>query len=373
MNSYLKFLSRNKLYTAVMALGLAVSLAFVVIIGSYIWNQFETTRFMGADRKDIYAIGTKDFYGASYGLADEIRGKVPEIGKCARLFDNAEAIIKINGENLRISYSCMDKDFFELFHEFKLIAGDFSALESKTMCLVSESFASRHSLKIGDALDFSGGRSYTVGGIVEDFGTRNIFKTRDVYFGMEAGMCSDIMAQPFDKYGATLYFLKLNPGADSDKVKEKVKAIADDVHPDFFRESIKNLTLIRLDKIFFSECSYPPDFNMGDLGKLKVILSVGLLLLLSAIFNYVNLSLALSGKRAKEMATRRLLGATKGDIYRKNILESISFTAVCTILAIILAKALTPTFNRLMKIEVNNLSNSFLSGAPSAKYARSIF
>ena len=38
MNSYLKFLSRNKLYTAIEAVGLAVSLAFVIIIGSYVWQ-----------------------------------------------------------------------------------------------------------------------------------------------------------------------------------------------------------------------------------------------------------------------------------------------------------------------------------------------
>ena len=41
MKSYLKFLSRNKLYTAIEAVGLAVSLAFVIIIGSYVVQQFE--------------------------------------------------------------------------------------------------------------------------------------------------------------------------------------------------------------------------------------------------------------------------------------------------------------------------------------------
>ena len=41
MNSYLKFLSRNKLYTTIEAVGLAVSLAFVILIGSYVVQQFE--------------------------------------------------------------------------------------------------------------------------------------------------------------------------------------------------------------------------------------------------------------------------------------------------------------------------------------------
>ena len=41
MKSYLKFLSRNKLYTAIEAVGLAVSLAFVILIGSYVVQQYE--------------------------------------------------------------------------------------------------------------------------------------------------------------------------------------------------------------------------------------------------------------------------------------------------------------------------------------------
>ena len=53
MKSYLKFLSRNKLYTAIEFIGLAVSLAFVIIIGSYVWQQFAVTR-EHPDRERVY-------------------------------------------------------------------------------------------------------------------------------------------------------------------------------------------------------------------------------------------------------------------------------------------------------------------------------
>ena len=56
MKSYLKFLSRNKLYTAIEAVGLIVSLAFVIIIGSYVWQQYEVTR-ENPDRERIYVPG----------------------------------------------------------------------------------------------------------------------------------------------------------------------------------------------------------------------------------------------------------------------------------------------------------------------------
>ena len=73
-----------------------------------------------------------------------------------------------------------------------------------------------------------------------------------------------------------------------------------------------------------------------------------LLLLLSAVFNYVNLSLALTGKRAKEMATRRLLGADRRSILWKYIAESVAFTAVCFAAALLLADLLVPMMNNLV-------------------------
>ncbi|MBQ2220219.1 MAG: hypothetical protein II419_00955, partial [Acidaminococcaceae bacterium] len=62
MKSYLKFLSRNKLYTAIEFIGLAVSLAFVIIIGSYVWQQFAVTR-ENPDGDRIYLPGMPDSPG----------------------------------------------------------------------------------------------------------------------------------------------------------------------------------------------------------------------------------------------------------------------------------------------------------------------
>ena len=53
MKSYLKFLSRNKLYTAIEAVGLIVSLAFVLLTGHYVWTQRQMTRNV-PDYKDVY-------------------------------------------------------------------------------------------------------------------------------------------------------------------------------------------------------------------------------------------------------------------------------------------------------------------------------
>ena len=63
-----------------------------------------------------------------------------------------------------------------------------------------------------------------------------------------------------------------------------------------------------------------------------------------AIFNYINLGSALAGRRAKEMGMRTVLGASKGQIVWYYLKESLVFTAVCTVFAVLLAYVFRPIF-----------------------------
>ena len=71
MKSYLKFLSRNKLYTAIEAAGLIVSLAFVLLTGHFVWQQRQMTRNV-PDYEDVYTFyrstSARSGIGHSWGL-----------------------------------------------------------------------------------------------------------------------------------------------------------------------------------------------------------------------------------------------------------------------------------------------------------------
>lgn len=76
--TYLKFLSRNKGYTAIDLFGLSVSLLFVLLIGVYTWQEFSTDRFH--ENKDrIYLVGTSGAETA-YGIAPRLENRYPEVG-----------------------------------------------------------------------------------------------------------------------------------------------------------------------------------------------------------------------------------------------------------------------------------------------------
>ena len=84
MKSYLKFLSRNKLYTVIEAVGLAVSLAFVILIGSYVVQQYRMAHENPAWNR-IYVPGTDSFAGLGYWDKEEIEMSLPEVETISRM------------------------------------------------------------------------------------------------------------------------------------------------------------------------------------------------------------------------------------------------------------------------------------------------
>lgn len=68
--------------------------------------------------------------------------------------------------------------------------------------------------------------------------------------------------------------------------------------------------------------------NQGDKRFSLVLMSVGILILIFAIINYINLTVAQAGQRAKEMATRRLLGSSRVELFLRLMLEATFLTVV---------------------------------------------
>ena len=309
MKSYLKFLSRNKLYTAIEAVGLAVSLAFVIIIGSYVWQQYAVT-WENPDRERVYVPGTPGFPALTYGFPDAI-GDIPEIESVSRMC-NVVVHPVIRGEQTDAESVGVEPAFFEICSQFRFLEGAADVLSVPSNVVLTASFARKHSLSLGDAIDISGS-SYVVSAILEDLkGT--VIKPYDIF--LNAAIYKDDW-QPFDNYGSTVTLLKVRPGTDR-----------------------------KYDELFFKETE--GFFRHGDKATLRILMLVGLLLLLSAILNYINLSVALTGKRAKEMAVRQLSGASRGGIIWKYVAESIAFTAVCFAAGLLLAEAFCPAMNALL-------------------------
>ncbi len=332
-------MSRNRLYTAIEAVGLAVSLAFVIIIGSYVWQQYAVT-WENPDRERVYVPGTPGFPALTYGFPDAI-GDIPEIESVSRMC-NVVVHPVIRGENTEAESVGVEPEFFEICPQFRFVEGSADVLSAPNNAILSASFARKHSLSVGDALDITGS-SYVVGAILEDLkGT--VIKPYDIF--LNAAVYKDEW-QPFDNYGSTVTLIKVRPETDRKELYDKLESVCKDVYSSIYGQYFfEHLELSRYDELFFKETE--GFFRHGDKATLRILMLVGLLLLLSAILNYINLSVALTGKRAKEMAVRQLSGASRAGIIWKYLAESIAFTAVCFAAGLLLAEAFCPAMNALL-------------------------
>ena len=335
MRSYLRFLSRNKLFTAIEFIGLAVSLAFVILIGSYVWQQYAVTR-ENPDGKRIYVPGTPDSPGLTMGFPDAV-SKIPEVEMVSRLV----SMSMIDGENEYLMGGAVDRPFFDMFPGYRFLEGSADVISSKANVILSESYARKRNLSLGDRLTLNK-VEYTVAAIVED-------RHGTVLHNFDAIQSTDVYKDywpPFDVF-STISFIKVRPGTDRQVLYDKMEAICKEVYPYTYGQPFfDHLDMTRYDELFFKDTL--GTFRHGDLKSIRTLSLVGLLLLLSSIFNYVNLSVALTGKRAKEMAVRVLSGASKGRIIGKYIAESILFTAACFAAGLLLAEVFCPILDRLL-------------------------
>lgn len=361
MKSYLKFLSRNKLYTAIEAVGLVISIAFVILIGNYVWQQYSIAHENPIGDR-VYAVGNDQYVALSWWDKAEFDAKIPEAEAVCRVSSREEDTVITNGESkVQGIMTQVDPEFFEIFPNYQLLEGNLEEYGLKGHCLISESFARKHftGSPIGKQLSmenyFAGEESFTVCGVYKDF-SGTMMPPSDILSNPEYDAAySSGGIHPFSTIGQYVTLIKVKEGTDREALAKKVEDICKEHYDSNF---VKSTPIYTVPELYFNPEQWI--FHRGNKSVLQMLLVVVLLLLASAIFNYVNLSLALSGKRAKEMATRRLLGAPQGSIIWKYIGESILFTAVCFALALLLSWALLPIMNELLLNVTTDTGNTWM-------------
>ena len=348
MKTYLKFLSRNKLYTAIEFIGLSVALAFVIISFCYVVQQYAVTR-ENPDRERIYAVGS-DKMTNGYGMKDLISDKLPEVESVTHFYYQKNQILKLGDEASVSNYLYCDREFFDFFPvQFK--EGGPDNFIDGNVAFISEKVASKMEGEIIGSQLKAGRDTLTVVGVISSLGSSMLYEA-DVIGNIATCKAGDMFRQnPLFHNSNIPTFLKTSPNADRVLLNEKITDLCKEAYGEyyatFFKESV---SMYRMDELFFSGTKN--HLKQGDRSMLRTVVIIGLLLLLSALINYINLNVALVGKRAKEMASRRLLGAQKSDIVWKFLGEAFVFTLCCFAIGLLIAYALVPTVNDLLKADV---------------------
>lgn len=362
LKSYFTFLSRNKAYTAVNVFGLAVSLTFVIIIGLYTWQEFSIDH-QHSKAKRIYNIGLNMDEGTwktancHHAVLRYLRSQYPEIEQTCG-FTAGSLKLKDNGDFVNIYVLQADSTFFSMF-DFPFLQGNrTNCLNQKGNIVLTESAARRlfgDEEVVGRTLTTADNSHFRITGVVKDFD--NTIIDKDIQGVIDFSFCTNLANKDENfpnmvNITGAVSFVQVREGSDFAAKQKDVDAYFQtfwgDYHP----------IITRLDKLYFSGLDA---FMMqtGNLTLVKILFAVGIAILLFSIMNYVNLTVAQSGYRAREMATRRLFGCTRGTVGVNMFTESLVMCVISMLIAVAFACVCTPYASQLLdkKLDISLLAS----------------
>ena len=355
--TFLNFLGRNKLYTAINIFGFSISLMFVILLVTYTRQEYAVDQFH-SNKERIFRLCDETDACFAPLIGRDLKARYPEIETYVRLFETDE--VATTGErHLKAKILLSDPDFFRMF-SFRLAEGDTAqVLRSKNGALLSESFA-RNLFPEGDYLDKTvtiKGESVPVTGILRPFGNSQ-FVTPDVMLSFEEWAplvygWDGVLKRGYASASFPLY-LMLKPHADlSAKMPDMLSHLKTYYWP-YKDDHARELTIIPLTEVYLSNPLYASEqIRIGSKTLINTFFSVAMLILLFAVINYINLSTAQSESRAREMAVRRLLGCSRKALFTRLIVESVLLCILSLLIALLLARTAEPVFNRILQTDIS--------------------
>lgn len=335
---------------------------FIILIGDYTWRQFSTDSSQ-PNKDRIVIMGRLDDYMSWPEVSWKIGSMYPEIENTCCVMSQGGTIRSdknsfkdAEGDPILL----VDSTFFDIFSYDFVEGNPEDALSTPDRCVITESLANAlfpnadplgepvriigiKSVYINDYDPFDSTLVYTVSGVVKDF-DKTIFPN-DTKIIASTSRHPQILGFKMTNINfigtshgnfKTFYLLKKDTSLDP-KAEEITSVMKTDIPVlDFLidTDTKTTVTFTPLKKIMFDKKNHGGGLEKGNKGLIVILLSAVIAILIFAVTNYINLTVANTGIRAKEMATRRLLGSSSASVISKLIGESIIMVLVSFLLGL---------------------------------------
>ena len=387
IQNYLKIairnLLRNKVFSAINIVGLALGIATCLVIMLFVYDELSYDRFNEkADRifrvvfKASINDGKINEANVMPPTAQVLKNDYPEVLAATRLrTSGSPEIVYQNKKFKEHSFASVDANFFDVF-TLPLLKGDAkTALREPNTAVITQDFAKKYfgdEDPIGKVLFIkSWNESYKVTGLIDKVPHNSHFHF-DI-FGSLAGV-KDAQAASWMSSGYFTY-LVLPEGFDYKVLEAKLpqvikKYMGPQIQtamgmslPQFLQKGNQlGLFLQPLTSIHFDEGYTGTLEPSGNIQYVYIFGAIAVFMLLIACINFMNLSTAGASKRAKEVGVRKVLGSVKQDLINQFLFESILLSVVALILSLMLVQLSLPVFNDLAEkdLQLDFLKNPLL-------------
>lgn len=353
-------------------IGLTVGMVSCLLILLYVQHEISFDRF-NAHYGEIYRVQASLVYGGNDGENAQVGAPTgpalvrdyPEVKAAVRLWQNGSCLVthgngsdEVNSFTERgIGYA--DPSFFDIF-SIPLVSGERGrVLQNPYTMVLSESMAKKYfgdENPIGKTLLLDNKKQYEIQGVYADFPDNSHFSFDFLLSFSSIDGIDKAIWMSFNYYTYVL----LEKNVDIAALNEKLLNVA----PRYCGPEFEQFTGVGYDVVmsqgnkleYYLEplgrihlhSDVQSDIQpQGDIRYVTILSIIALFILGIACFNFINLTTALSGKRAKEVALRKVVGAPRVQVMMQFLTESFVICAVSLVAALVLAVIALPYFNIL--------------------------
>jgi len=357
-------LKRQKIYSFINITGLSLGLACCILITLYI--HFELSYDSFHDKADnIYRIieietesGRKQFSAATPApLASSLSEEFPDIARVVRIFHPSWIEKwKISHEE-RIFFEedvfFADDSILEVF-SFPLIQGQpEDALQEPQSMIITNEIAQKYfgnSNTVGRVLSVQGVQ-IKITGVTQDVPPNSHFRFKFLvsFATLESPGFRNVVYDMLDNWRSHNFYsyLLLREGASSVELQEKFVPFLER----HFHQKISDFDLylqpLKEVHLHSKNFSYDITETNSDIAYVYIFSAIAFFVLIIACINYMNLTTARAASRAKEVGTRKIVGASRAQLIQQFLGESIVLLLIALTIAFMLVSLALPVLNSL--------------------------
>ncbi len=355
LKTALRNIFKNKLYAAISIFGLAIGIACFILTGLFVrdelsfdkWHEKGDRIFKVEVMNNMFGFSTFPPFPYMEAIMEETAGVVGAVN----IGQTQELIIKKDNHLIQekgLYYT--QSSIFDLF-DFELKYGDAAtALSDPKSIVLSPEMAKKYFGKenpLGETLEIMEKGLYKVAGVLEPI-PGNSHLQFNFLMGYDSNDPVFSRLKTTWRFGQGVTYLLLDEGYTLSQLEADTKSV---LEKNTNKEKLDSYTFHPFTDLYLTNGTVRGSSRYsfgGDIKYVYIFGSVGLIILLVACFNYVNMSTAWGLARVKEVGIRKTIGAYKKQLIAQFLSESLVITLISVVLAIVIVEGALPAVNALI-------------------------